>query len=125
MALVNAASAGSTAAASAGGAGGAADAGSAALLALSHVLRLNAAARRAFYAAAGVHTLQGLLGDGGGEPSLRRRALGLLTDLITLDAPAMSAAAAAASPQVRLCARCGGPCFLVFFFAQAIFDVFV
>ncbi|PSC76763.1 nucleotide exchange factor SIL1 [Micractinium conductrix] len=99
MALVNAASAGSTAADSAGGAGGAADAGSAALLALSHVLRLNAAARRAFYAAAGVHTLQGLLGDGGGEPSLRRRALGLLTDLITLDAPAMSAAAAAASPQ--------------------------
>ncbi|KAL4423589.1 hypothetical protein ABPG77_004629 [Micractinium sp. CCAP 211/92] len=71
------------------------DAGLKALYALSAILRLNAGARAAFYAAGGVHTLQQLLGSAAAGPGARKKAAALLADLVHLDAPAMHAAAAA------------------------------
>ncbi|KAL4431166.1 hypothetical protein ABPG75_006422 [Micractinium tetrahymenae] len=77
----------------AAGAAGA-EAGLKALYALSAILRLNPGARAAFYSAGGVHTLQQLLGSAAGLRA-KKKAIALLTDLVHLDAPAMSAAAAA------------------------------
>lgn len=71
----------------------AAEAGAKALLCLSALLRLSAPARTAFYRAAGMHTLQALAGaPGAGGTRLQKRALGLLADLVALDARGAAAA---------------------------------
>lgn len=89
--------AGSASAGSAGAAGQqaaeAAEAGAKALYCLSAILRLSGAARGAFYRAAGVRALQQLLGSRGAGVRLKRKALGLLTDLVQLDAGDVGAVA--------------------------------
>lgn len=82
-------------------AGTGAEVGLKALYALAALLRLDAGARSAFYGAGGVHTLQQLLASPAAGLRAKKKAAALLTDLVHLDAPAMSAAAAATAAQQR------------------------
>lgn len=80
-----------------GGGGGdeaaASEAAAKALYCLSALLRLSPPARAAFYRAAGMATLQSLLRSPGTGPRLKRKGLGLLADLVQLDAGVHGAAA--------------------------------